>query len=470
MIHLIIVISLSLVLVHFEPPGKDPIRRIVRLSRHINTSASEYLPVLSHDGAKLYFTAMDRTGFFDFKMDFIKQRNAGGEDIYVSEIKDGLWQDARPVQILNTNRHEAVTQVLRDGSLMLTANYDEKLGPRGNPRLVETTDLFFARKRGEQYQINHLPEPVNSIFNEADGWMGPNGSFLLFVSDRGGGVGAYKQKGWKWRESFWGNTDVYVALSVDGEWAQVVNLGRKVNTTGAERTPWMSKDGLTLFISSNGHAGDRVDLDVYRFTRRTTSTWTEWEGPFPVSDVNSPKDDWGYKQTDDGAAYFARARSLSFTRTQPGVNGDGGVKEINFRTGYELFGAQLASLSAQEDTDIFLIHPSTQPSVRLTDILFKSGSSTLDETAFPVMDRLVELCRLNEGRRILITGHTDDQGSASYNLDLSKRRAASVAEYLRLNGVKQEMDIEGRGSSSPLMPNINNANRRINRRVEVTFL
>jgi hypothetical protein len=39
---------------------------------------------LNADGSKLYFSAMDRTGFFDFKLDFTKEKSAGGEDIFYS--------------------------------------------------------------------------------------------------------------------------------------------------------------------------------------------------------------------------------------------------------------------------------------------------------------------------------------------------------------------------------------------------
>lgn len=446
----------------------DPERSMFRLSRHINTSAAEYLPVISSDGKKMFFTAMDRTGYFDFKMDFIKQKNAGGEDIFVSELVDGLWTDARPVDFLNTNRHEAVTQVLADESLILTANYDEKLGPRGGANTVQTTDIFVAKKLSSGYQILHLPEPVNSIYNEADGWTDDQNQFLLFVSDRPGGVGPYKQKGWKWRESFWGNTDVYVALKVYGEWSEIINLGSTVNTTGAERTPWLSDDNLTLYISSNGHNTDRTDLNIYSFKRKNPSIWTEWEGPFEVRDANSEYDDWGYKEF-DSFGYFSRARDLSFTRTQLGVNGDGGVKEINFRTAYEVFGAQLASLSGQQDTDILTLHSRKVPSVRLEDVLFGFDSDELNDKAFELLERLLELCKMNEGRNIQILGHSDNIGNDSYNMELSKRRADRIAEYLKTNGVKQNINTIGLGSSMPLFPNNSEINREKNRRVEVTF-
>ena len=63
----------------------------------------------------MYFAGMDRTGFFDFKLDFIEQANSGGEDIFVTRFDQGLWSDAKPVQVLNTRGHETVTQCTKQG-------------------------------------------------------------------------------------------------------------------------------------------------------------------------------------------------------------------------------------------------------------------------------------------------------------------------------------------------------------------
>ena len=103
---------------HLVGQAQSGTRRIVKLAHHINTSVSEYYPCLSPDGTRLYFTGMDRTGFFDYKIDYDKVRSAGGEDIFVSEWSNGLWKDARDVRGLNTEAHEAVTQILPNGKIL----------------------------------------------------------------------------------------------------------------------------------------------------------------------------------------------------------------------------------------------------------------------------------------------------------------------------------------------------------------
>ena len=53
-------------------------KSVFKISHSINTSTSEYYPVITKDGRSLFFTGMDRSGFFDYKIDFTQTRNNGG--------------------------------------------------------------------------------------------------------------------------------------------------------------------------------------------------------------------------------------------------------------------------------------------------------------------------------------------------------------------------------------------------------
>lgn len=446
-------------------------RQLIKLSHHINTSANEYLPILSDNENKLYFSAMDRTGYFDFKVDFTKQKNSGGEDVFYSELKNEIWTDAKPINFLNTNSHEIISQVFKNNNLLLTANYPEKLGPKIVNNGNETTDLFLAKNgKGNTFQIIHFPEPVNSIFNETDGLMAEDESFILFVSDRPGHVGDYHKKGWKWNSSFWGNTDVYVSVKDGDFWSVPVNLGNVVNTSGSERTPWLSKDGLTLFVSSNGKEGNRTDLNVYAFKRTNRNNWKYWEGPIAITDANSDYDDWGYKETKSGNAYLARVIPLGYKPTQGGAAGDGGIRETNYRTGYEIFGQQIASLNSENTTDIYYLKKSLEPVFILPDIFFDYNSATLKPNMLKVLDRLVDLIKQNKNYKINIEGFTDDVGLEVYNLNLSQKRADEVKNYLFKNGISNSITAKGLGESKAKYDNTNASVKTKNRRVEIYFI
>ena len=68
---------------------------------------------------------------------------------------------------------------------------------------------------------------------------------------------------------------------------------------------------------------------------------------------------------------------------------------------------------------------------------------------------------------ILIEGHTDNVGSAAYNLKLSTRRANAVGDRLKSLGVSSSrFTIKGYGDTQPIVENNSNANRTLNRRVQ----
>lgn len=448
----------------------DMHRQIIKLSHHINTSANEYLPILSNDENTLYFTGMDRTGFFDFKLDYTKQKSSGGEDIFSSEYKDGIWTDARPINILNTNSHEAISQILENNDLLITANYPEKLGPKNGSKGAETTDLFLAKKNAKNnFQIIHFPEPVNSIYDEADGIIANDESYIVFVSDKPGKIGDYHKKGWKWNNSFWGNTDVYVSLKEGDFWTVPINLGKVINTSGAERTPWLSKDGLTLFVSSNGQVKNKTDLNVYAFKRTNKNIWTEWTGPVEIADANSNQDDWGYKESKSGNAYLSRAIPLGFIPSQNGTSGDGGIRETNFRTGYEIVGQQVASLDFEKTTDIYMLKNKAEPIFSLPDVFFDLNSANLKPNMLKVLERLVDLIKQNKKYKIDIIGYTDDTGDDNYNLNLSQKRSKAVRDYFIKNNITNSINSNGFGENNPKYDNKNSVLKIKNRRVEIYF-
>jgi outer membrane protein OmpA-like peptidoglycan-associated protein len=448
----------------------DSKRQFIRLSHHINTSANEYLPVLDNNENKLFFSAMDRTGHFDFKLDFTKQASSGGEDLFYSKFNNGIWEDARPIEYLNTNGHEVISQVLNDNSLLITSNYTEKLGPRGATPETETSDLFKAKFiKNNKYQIIHFPEPVNSIFTEADAIINEEETSILFVSDRPGNIGEYHKKGLKWNSSFWGNTDVYVSLKNGDFWSPPINLGNIINSPAAERTPWLSNDELTLYLSSNGYVKDKNDLDIYCFKRKDKNNWTDWDGPFLIKDASTEYDDWGYKETKDGSAYLAKVMPLGFKPSQGGTAGDGYIRETNYRPGYTITGQQIASLNAEFTTDIYFLKKVDIPVFTMNDVFFEINSSKLNQKMLHTLERLVDLVKQNEKLSIEINGFTDDTGDEKFNLKLSQDRANSVKEFLINNNVKNKIITNGFGELKPKYNNSDQSKKALNRRVEIYF-
>jgi outer membrane protein OmpA-like peptidoglycan-associated protein len=71
---------------------------------------------------------------------------------------------------------------------------------------------------------------------------------------------------------------------------------------------------------------------------------------------------------------------------------------------------------------------------------------------------------------VLIAGHTDATGTPDHNLELSKRRADSVASYARTLGVEDKrIRIAGEGEAVPVASNDTTDGRQENRRVEIAI-
>lgn len=102
------------------------------------------------------------------------------------------------------------------------------------------------------------------------------------------------------------------------------------------------------------------------------------------------------------------------------------------------------------------------------NILFASNSADVNATIYPTLDSIADVLKEYDKTIVEIYGHTDSQGSDSYNLALSQRRADSVAAYLISRGSKpQRFAINGFGESQPIADNATDEGRARNRRVDI---
>jgi outer membrane protein OmpA-like peptidoglycan-associated protein len=89
-------------------------------------------------------------------------------------------------------------------------------------------------------------------------------------------------------------------------------------------------------------------------------------------------------------------------------------------------------------------------------------------TSEPILQELLATLQEAPDLKVELIGHTDSQGSATYNLDLSQRRAAGVYLWLIQHGVESgRLRSDGRGLMEPIADNATDPGRALNRRVEV---
>ena len=119
--------------------------------------------------------------------------------------------------------------------------------------------------------------------------------------------------------------------------------------------------------------------------------------------------------------------------------------------------------------DIAIENTGTELKVTLPQgLLFASDSAILTPTLEDDLRAIAGNLSSYPASTVLVVGHTDDSGTNEYNLDLSERRANSVAWVLESSGVAPtRLEPQGLGETQPIAANITEEGKAQNRRVEL---
>jgi Tol biopolymer transport system component len=126
---------------------------------------------------------------------------------------------------VNTDLNELYPSVTTQGTL-----YFSRSGPEGS-------DLWHARMANGQYiAAEKLEVPINSDNRDAGVFIAPDESFIIFESNRPGGLG---------------NNDLYISHRRNNTWAPPQNIGAPINSPANETSAVISSDGCVLYFASN---------------------------------------------------------------------------------------------------------------------------------------------------------------------------------------------------------------------------
>lgn len=488
---------------------ETPVTSKKPLAGFVNSTGTEFSPVLTENDRVMYFCGKNRTG------------NIGGEDIFVSRLTDSLWSEPSVIPGINTVLgNEAPESLSADGTQML---------------LFQNGDIYSSNK-----YLNHLKQmrwsdPVRFPTVNTSGWDGDatlssDGNALLFATESGQRHNMqYIARDRKDR------FDIYVSVHGDKGWSEPINLGENINTHFCERYPYLHPDMQTLYFSSEGHGG-LGGLDVFVSKRLNPDSWTEWSVPKNLGRyINTAQDDTGYKISNDGTlAYFAvfeGAQSDIYTVELPehlrpqklavisgrvlsadsaGISAQ--IRAEDLTTG-ELIGQWRSNVEdgsftvllplgrsygyfvsqegyfptsahidlMQTDTMIELQQMFVMQSidtlirysraVEMPNIFFATDEHKLHASSYPELRRIAKILSQTKITEIQIEGHTDSVGTAQYNMRLSQKRAQSVADFLKEQNGLANMKIiaRGYGSTYPTSFSTEVGELAKNRRVELRF-
>ncbi|MGC4072455.1 MAG: hypothetical protein QM760_08060 [Nibricoccus sp.] len=183
-------------------------------------------PFLSPSGAELFF---------------VSNRSPGGPKwngrIWKMQRTSEGWTSPQEMTLPFTPRKGAwFPSVDRSGGIYLGA-YSEAGENFGKG------DLYAGRLEAGTLKIENLGSVINSAHEEWDPFIAPDGSYVLFVSDRPGGVGG---------------VDIYVSFKRDDAWMAPMNLGPEINSAGNEVAARVSPDGKFLFFDRAADGGQDI--------------------------------------------------------------------------------------------------------------------------------------------------------------------------------------------------------------------
>jgi OOP family OmpA-OmpF porin len=469
----------------------------------LNSFPLQYFPVLTADENTIIYTSRDGVSFHD------------DENIVIS-TKDEAGDWRKPAGIspnINSQYNEGTCTISADGRTLIFTNCE------GRSR-VGGCDLYISTKRGDEWSVpKNLGRNVNSMAWDSQPSLSADGRKLYFISDRAGGQG---------------KRDIWMTVkNEDGIWQKAVNMGPTINSSEEEVSPFIHVNGTTLFFASTGFPGfggydlymselndsvwsepanlgyplntyeDQVSLFVstsgkagyYSYERVTEANVKEsllYSFQFPDEGILENKSIYLTGNVYDAVTeeplgatielYHLGDEVPSSVFSSDPITGEyfsilneNSKIALYVRSRGYLFESQTFEILAQSGNevqrDIYLQPIQKGKSVRLNNIFFEFNSASISEDSKTEILKVAQFINENPGIKILIEGHTDDQGSDDYNMELSERRARAVYEFLINYEISPSaLTYAGYGESRPIEENDSEKSRSLNRRIEFSIV
>jgi len=441
---------------------------------------------LSRDGKRFYFTRCSK--------------NWQGKTIcgiYVSFLKDGIWQKPIPLPPAINDPNYTVTQP----ALGRTAKTNREIiyfvsdRPEGRGGL----DIWYTvwdDKRNLYSKPRNLGSKINTVADEMTPFYHLTSRTLYFSSNGLPGIGGF---------------DIFSAFGERNKWTRVSNIGYPVNTSYDDLYFTRSKTGEDGFFTSNRPGSISInnetccdDLYYYRWNEFIIITVKGTIYPFekdkygrkrdlsnfdfmnPSADIKPLKDATIalYMQDKETGEYVFMER---YTTGEDGVFYFSLFPDQNYQfkmEGFQYFESEMYmstenfNFSDTVEMPPIWVNVLTDKPVVLENIYYEFNSAELNERSRNVLDTTL-LVLMKEAPEFIIeiSAHTDSIGDYEYNMNLSQQRANNVVKYLISKGISPERLVaKGYGALVPVAPNFlpdgsdNPEGREKNRRTEFRII
>ncbi len=425
-------------------------RHATPLGTTINTIENEGAQCISADGRLLFFTGCGRRG------------GLGSCDIYMSVWQKGKWSE--PVNLgnpVNTGAWESQPSVSADGRwLYFTSNRN---GGKGKMDIWRAEKLGVSPEGLPVYGKISNPEDLNTPGNELSPFIHADGRTLYFASDFWPGMG--------------GNDLFFLSLdSTRTIYPQ--NLGFPINTAGNEEGMVVEVSGRTAWYTSDKTGFGGRDIFTFQLPEAFMPQPVSWvkgrvtnrrTGQLLLADivlndlVTNRLVQHMYPFENEGEFLFCLPLGHNY-----GLNVS--------KEGYLFHSENFNLLESYNKLQPLMLNIALDPieigkTTILRNIFFDTDSFRLKPESMGQLMEIVVFMNKNPRLLVEIGGHTDNQGSESYNLALSAKRAEAVVKALIDMGVyASKLKSKGYGFSTPVADNLTEESRAQNRRTEFRIL
>jgi PKD domain/WD40-like Beta Propeller Repeat len=282
----IIALVLIVLFASLKTKAQQPaIYEVKRMSFNVN-GFSNISPVIVKDGIifcsdRRFSGLTDRTGYDGRRL----------YNIYLAEKKDtSAYRKPRVIKSERSNKfNNGPLCFAPDGKTVYFTSEVETGKIAENKNFRNHSGIFIAELSGTDL-VSLRPFKYNDPqYEVGQPSISKDGKYIFFASNMPGGQGG---------------SDLYYCELINGEWSSPVNLGSRVNSTGAENYPYMHPSGKLYFSSTR--PGGIGRLDVY-FTSLYNGSW---EDPVLLPEpINSKSDDFAFVAEDDlQTGYFSSNR------------------------------------------------------------------------------------------------------------------------------------------------------------------
>ncbi|RAJ01680.1 WD40 repeat protein [Chitinophaga skermanii] len=491
-----------------EEMKKIPRYTVTKLAGSVNQGGANYAAALPDQTSMIFTSSRPDSGALD------KKGNPYVNKLYFAKGGDANFNVQQKLDIpLEKGVDMGVSSITPDGNTMFLTKWTTKNGQKNS-------SIYMSTKSGSVWSE---PKKLSANVN-AEGYSSkapsvtPDGKYLLFSSNRPGGMGKY---------------DIWYCQLQNGTPNAPTNFGNIINSKDDEDAPFYDTKNEVLLWSTNGRIGfGGMDFFIAQ------GNFGNWQTPTNLGwPMNSPKDDIYFTSSNKDVSlqggYFSsdresvcclelfKMKKLAKMMTGSVLDCDSqapltGAKitlidpsgnkilkqitlnetgryyfEVDPQRDYKIVAekenyfskvltANTESLLASDtlfNPSLCLQRYEVGKPIILKDIYYDYDKATLRPQSLVVLDTLYNILVDNPEIEIELSAHTDSKGTDAYNFKLSDARAQSCVDYLVSKGISRSRIIaHGYGETKPIAPNTlpngkdNPDGRQLNRRTEFKVL